>query len=58
METVGESERAALSRIAIALERIERGTYDVCTFCGRRIDEARLRAVPETNRCAGCAATR
>ena len=56
LETLGESERRALTRIQASLARIERGTYGNCVVCGELIDEERLRAVPETDRCGGCAA--
>lgn len=43
-----------LEKIDRALERIEKGTYGVCTFCGRFIPLERLEAVPEAERCAEC----
>jgi len=54
-ESIGERERRALARIQSSLTRIERGTYDECAVCHREIDEARLRALPETDRCVACA---
>ena len=55
LESLSESERVGLARIQAALERIERGTYDECAVCRGPIDEERLRAIPETDRCGGCA---
>jgi RNA polymerase-binding transcription factor DksA len=53
---LSETERAALARIQASLDRIERGTYGYCAACRATIDEERLRAVPETDRCGACAA--
>lgn len=55
LASVGESERRALARIAASLERMERGSYGECAACGEVIDVARLRAVPDTDRCGRCA---
>ena len=55
LASVGEEERRALARIATSLERMERGSYGECAGCGEVIDVARLRAVPDTDRCARCA---
>jgi RNA polymerase-binding protein DksA len=54
LDRLGETERTELARIKASLERIDRGTYGACTACGGWIDLARLRAVPEADRCAGC----
>jgi RNA polymerase-binding protein DksA len=52
---VSDAEGAALARIAASLARIDRGTYGACVVCHRAIEEQRLRAIPETDRCAACA---
>lgn len=51
----GESE---LLQIHHALERIEEGTYGICTDCGNKIAEGRLRAMPYSTLCIGCAEKR
>lgn len=56
LEGLGERERTALARIDASLARIERGTYEECAACRGAIEEERLRAIPDTDRCAGCAA--
>ena len=56
LESLSESERSGLVRIQTALERIEQGTYDECAACRGPIDRERLWAVPDTDRCGGCAA--
>jgi RNA polymerase-binding transcription factor DksA len=55
LERLGVSERASIRRIDAALERIERGTYGACAECGESIDDLRLRALPEADRCGLCA---
>ena len=55
LDGVGEQERHALARIQSSLARIEHGSYGECVSCHAAIDEQRLRAVPDTDRCAACA---
>lgn len=50
-----ESVRADLMRTQRALDRIEAGTYGLCTACREPIASARLQAIPEAERCANCA---
>jgi len=40
-----------LSKIDAALERIEKGTYGVCTVGGEEISESRLEAIPWAETC-------
>ena len=51
---LNEHETAELGDIQAALQRIEAGTYGVCTDCGGSITEARLRAYPTAKRCIAC----
>ena len=37
-----------------ALERIEDGSFGVCTICGELIPEERMIEVPNTTKCVGC----
>ncbi|OYO16519.1 TraR/DksA family transcriptional regulator [Enemella evansiae] len=48
--------RDQLERIDAALERLDEGTYGVCTACGEPIADERLEALPTTTRCITCAA--
>jgi RNA polymerase-binding transcription factor DksA len=48
-------ERLEVREIRKALERLDAGTYGVCGRCGVRIPAARLRALPFTATCVGCA---
>jgi DnaK suppressor protein len=43
-----------LHRIQAALERLDGERYGRCVECGRRIESARLRAMPEAERCLRC----
>lgn len=56
LDRISDVERAELVRISDALARIEDGSYGRCVVCGGAIPAARLRAAPEADRCAGCAA--
>jgi len=46
-----ESERALLSEIDQALERIDKGAYGICLGTGKPIDLARLKARPWAKYC-------
>jgi DnaK suppressor protein len=49
-----ESVHQLLNQITVALQRIEAGTYGVCSRCGEGIDEARLKALPWAHLCVTC----
>ena len=49
-----EIESRELSQIEHALKRIVQGYYGRCEFCGGKIAEARLNALPYTNSCIDC----
>lgn len=51
---LAELESRELGQIEHALERIERGIYGRCEFCGGKIAEARINALPYTNSCIDC----
>ena len=44
-----------LYQVERALTRMDEGTYGVCRDCGKRIDDARLKAIPWTPYCIDCA---
>jgi RNA polymerase-binding transcription factor DksA len=50
-EGLEEGAQQTLDDIAVALQRIDEGTYGVCEVCGKPIGEARLSAIPWTRRC-------
>ena len=52
------SEKNVLNQIEAALERIEEGRYGRCEECGRKIPEARLKAMPYVAVCVRCASQR
>src|SRR6516162_9071499 len=49
-----EIESRELGQIEHALQRIVAGVYGRCEFCGGKISEARLNALPYTNSCIEC----
>ena len=42
------------TRIVLALEKIEDGSYGICIECGDDINERRLRSYPNAARCVAC----
>lgn len=46
--------RQAFDDIALALARVQDGTYGHCSDCGLPIDEDRLRALPRARFCIAC----
>jgi RNA polymerase-binding transcription factor DksA len=50
-----QNQGEALEDIALALERLEQGTYGRCEECGSAIPRGRLRALPYTRHCVACA---
>lgn len=49
-----EIESRELEQIEHALQRIVQGVYGRCEFCGGKIAEARINALPYTNSCIDC----
>ena len=41
-------------RILAAQQRLDAGTYGICIDCGRQIDNERLEARPQVDRCLPC----
>lgn len=54
---IGLAAKAELQDVNRALARLERGEYFDCEICSEPIAAARLEALPETTRCARCAAS-
>ena len=52
--TLGENSEHVLAEIDAALERIEDGTYGICTNCGKQIAPERLEARPWATLCIDC----
>jgi len=51
-----DRERQKLIEIDEALKRIEEGSYGICEECGKRINPARLKAMPLARLCINCKA--
>jgi DnaK suppressor protein len=49
--SVGTREADSLANVRSALARLEAGEYGKCVVCGKEIEPARLKAVPETPFC-------
>lgn len=45
------NDQSLLAQVNAALERIEQGTYGICSNCGQPIEEKRLEAIPWTTLC-------
>ncbi len=50
-----DRERRIVQEIDVALQRMKSGRYGECEICGTSIPDARLRALPWTRFCVGCA---
>jgi DnaK suppressor protein len=51
---LAELESRELGQIEHALKRIAAGIYGRCEYCGDKISEARINALPYTNSCIEC----
>jgi DnaK suppressor protein len=49
-----DRDRKLIGKLQEALERLDAGTFGLCTRCGRPIGSARLRARPMTDLCIDC----
>jgi DnaK suppressor protein len=47
-------EKSLLSKIDLALKKIDEGTFGVCEICDEAIGKKRLEARPETSLCIRC----
>jgi RNA polymerase-binding transcription factor DksA len=54
-EASGEAGRQETETIKAALARVDAGTWNPCSSCGKDIPPSRLKALPYSTRCAGCA---
>jgi DnaK suppressor protein len=55
---IADNEQQLLAEIDAALQRIEDGTYGICSNCGKSISPERLEALPWATLCIDCAKTR
>jgi DnaK suppressor protein len=44
----------ALAKVDRALAKTEAGTYGICDACGKKIEPARLEALPQASMCLSC----
>lgn len=52
--TLERTLESTLRDVEKALERIKKGTYGICKYCNKEIDEKRLRARPASSSCIDC----
>jgi DnaK suppressor protein len=52
--SLSDGERHTLLRIEEALQRVESGSYGICTNCGNEIRPGRLKAMPWARYCIDC----
>jgi len=55
LSSLGDNDVRELTGIVAAIRRIDEGTYGVCQHCDRRIEPARLAALPAATSCIDCA---
>ena len=53
-QVISDQQKAELADIDHALERIEKGNYNVCEMCSEEIGTARLKAKPYAKFCMTC----
>ncbi len=56
LQELANEARIDLRLINAALQRIEEGEYGLCISCSKDINEKRLQAFPEADKCIECAA--
>lgn len=52
--TLERTLEASLRDVERALERVASGSYGICKYCNKEIDEKRLRARPSSSSCIEC----
>ena len=54
LEALTEKDARELAQIHRSLERLDEGTFGYCAVCQAPIENERLRAIPQADRCSGC----
>ena len=55
LDYLGNSARAEIAQIKLAISNIDNGCYGICEHCAEPISKERLAAVPYTSQCIKCA---
>lgn len=55
VEAALRNKREKLSKLQIALSRIDKPEFGICSMCGMPIQEGRIIYMPESTRCIRCA---
>lgn len=51
---LASNDREALAKVESALQRLEQGTFGICSECEKPIPQVRLKAIPYTSTCRKC----
>ena len=54
LSLMSDADAVTLENVVAAIQRLEAGSYGVCTVCGEPIEPARLHALPEAAECVDC----
>lgn len=55
LHAIDDETQLTVQLIDAALARIKEGSYGICSSCGVKIPEARLKAIPYATTCIDCA---
>jgi len=55
LEQLSYREQEQLTKLNLALKRIDNGTFGICESCEEPISKKRLLAIPHCNTCISCA---
>jgi len=55
VDALGNEAREELQKISVALKRMDKGDYGLCSECGVQIALNRIQAYPYANECIDCA---
>ena len=55
LDQLGNSTRAEIEQIKLAIANIDNGRYGICELCAEPISKERLAEIPYTNQCIKCA---
>jgi RNA polymerase-binding transcription factor DksA len=58
LSTLADADLRAIDQIAVALARLDAGSYGLCAICRAAIGDERLRVLPEAVICVDCAGAR
>ena len=54
LSVMSDADACTLENVVGAIQRLDAGSYGICTACGEPIEPARLAALPEAAECVDC----